>query len=258
MSGTKSSDLICKRMYREEEWIDWLLGNKMPDEAESMRLHAAGCAKCRYAAGEWKPLLATEQQADGKSDGAALLPSPSVRRKLRSKVKMKGWLARAARGMASGKGRIAAASGIAILLCAVMLQSVPDEPDAKHSRYVEAYEPRALSFMNDPRTAGFPVHALRSELGAGYVWFNEGSGEVLLLLEGMLPSDGFVIQAWLLEGSTHRNMGVLKHLEASRAHLYFKDKAIARPQNIALTVEPHGGSLEPTSPDALVIRLQRP
>ncbi|WP_029192862.1 anti-sigma factor [Paenibacillus harenae] len=257
MSGTETTAQLCKRMYQEEDWIDWLLGNKPPEQAEAMRLHTAGCRKCRDAVNVWKPLLAARQPALDPG-GEIPMPSPSVHRSLRAHVKARKWRMQATKGILSGRKWIFAAAACAIMLGVVVLQGQSNEPKVKRSQYVAEYEPRAVSFMNDPQTDSFSVHTLNSELGKGYVWYNPLSGEVLLLLEGMFPSDGFVIQAWVLDGPTHRNLGVLRQLEASRAHLYFKDETIAMARNIALTVEPHGGSQAPTSPDAFVIRLQQP
>jgi anti-sigma-K factor RskA len=258
MNAADLSPQACKRQYREEDWIDWLLGNKPQLERSVMADHLARCRKCRETAEQWRPLLLGNGGAPHKEAAEpAVFPSESVRRSIRSHVKKRALRNRLKEGLTRrSKWAAAAAACMVLALCVAGLYRTVHEPGEERDLYVAEHEPIAVPFMKDPTTASFRVEPFNDELGEGYVWFNDNSKEMLVLLEGVLPSEGHVLQVWAVDRSGHANLGLLRHDEARRAHFYFKGEALAKADNIALTVEPMGGSRYPTSPDAFLIRLQ--
>ncbi|WP_274650768.1 anti-sigma factor [Paenibacillus humicola] len=257
MIGSEKTLQACRRLYREEDWIDWLLGHKSPVEFASMHEHLSVCPQCRNTAAEWRPLLQNAEMPEAYAEPSAIMPSESVRRSLRAHVATRGLLRRLHSGLFRHKGWAAGLIAAAVLLlCLTGLFRTVYVPKEQRDLYVAEHEPDAVSFLNDPRTASFRVQSLNDEVGDGYVWFNDSSREVFVLLEGVLPSDSHVLQAWAVNGSGHANLGLLRHDEVSKAHFYFKGDELAKVDNIALTVEPSGGSRMPTSPDAIVFRLQ--
>lgn len=251
---TNMNPLPCKRLYSAEDWIDWLLGNKTVEQNAAMHEHLKRCPACADTVAEWAPLL--RQKEGGRM--APAMPSEAVGRRLRRHVRLRGLRSQAAAGLKRHRRKVYA--GAAALFAAICLVGLYGTMDAQQERlppggYVAVHEPGAVPLVNDPETASYKVQAASEELGEGYVWFNDSSGEMLVVLDGVFPSEGYDIQAWAVDGSVHTNLGLLQQLETSRAHLYVKAATLADIDNVALTVEPSGGSAAPTSPDALLFRL---
>ncbi|MFC4808929.1 anti-sigma factor [Paenibacillus sp. GCM10023250] len=247
------------RHYREEDWVDWLLGGKQDAEREAMAAHLAGCDRCRAARAAWAPLLegsAPEPGAPAASEPAR--PSEMLRRRLRLYVRRRAAVLRIRRALRAHRRTAAAVAAIAVLLLLCVTGLYRREPSAEEQRKVDAavLEPAAASFLDDPQTAGFAVRPELEQLGKGYIWFNDASGEVYVMLEGLLPSAGHDVQVWAVNEAGRINLGLLHHDRPSRAHLFVKQALLPKAHHIALTVEPAGGSRMPTEPDVLVFRLQ--
>lgn len=253
MSEPLSGD--CCPFYREEDWVDLFVSGKPTDTRIAMLQHKETCAYCRHAAAEWEHLL-RDVEEDASSELVDLMPSPSVKRSLILHVRKQG-VQRRIQSFTARRRRwvMAAASGFVLIICLIGLSRLVHEPANQRNHYVEKNEPQAMQFMSDPHTASYQVHPSSEELGEGYVWFNDNSSEVLVMLEGMLPSESHDVQAWAVNEQGRENLGLLHHAEAGRAHLYIKKQSLAKVDIIVLTVEPLGGSVNPTTPDAYVIRL---
>ncbi|SFJ12077.1 Anti-sigma-K factor rskA [Paenibacillus sp. UNC496MF] len=301
-AAPRYSEDACSRRYREEDWIDWLLGGKQDAEREAMAAHLAGCARCREARAAWAPLLAgaapepgapgvageanggpeepgrarasrdavdasAPRAAEAASGGGRAraagapgpaLPSETLRRRLRLYVRLRASALRVRRALRPHRRTAAAVAAIAVLLlCATGLYRHGPSPAEQRKVDAAVLEPAAASFLDDPQTAGFEVRPELEQLGEGYIWFNDASGEVYVMLEGLLPSDGHDVQVWAVNGEGRVNLGLLHHDRPSRAHLFVKEALLMKAHHIALTVEPAGGSRMPTEPDVFVFRLQR-
>ncbi|NBD25837.1 anti-sigma factor [Paenibacillus glycinis] len=287
------ADDACNKLYGEEDWIDWLLGHKPQAERDAMASHLARCARCRDIRETWTPLLegagSTEVPAMERAGGPAIagaghawagtaaivadaaagegrgasrreqpMPSDARRERLRRYVRARSAGLRLRRLLPAHRRMVAAAvaAALLVLLAAGVYRTAPSQSER---RMVDAavLEPTAAAFLQDPRTASFKIHPEAEELGEGYIWFNETSGEVYVMLEGLLPSAAHDVQVWAVNQDEHVNLGLLHHDRPSRAHLYVKQEMLLQAHRIALTVEPAGGSSNPTEPDALVFRLRR-
>lgn len=255
----------CGRRYAEEDIVDLLMNRKPAAEALELRRHLAGCAVCRAMAEEWAKLLGEVNDAElpdaGMTDGRADLaespmPSDAVRLRLARHVRRAAVRMRMTDAMRNhGRAWSAAACAVLLFVSLAGLIRTAREPEAQRTEYVAEHEPRAIVLMNNPQTASLRVHPAGDELGDGFIWFNGASREVLVLLEGLLPSDDLDVRAWAENERGRENLGVLRHEEADRAHLYVRGHSLDRARHIVLTVEPSGGSASPTAPDALVFRL---
>ncbi|MBD3919437.1 anti-sigma factor [Paenibacillus sp. PR3] len=258
MSGMHSESPMCKRMYREEDWIDWLLGSKRPEEQDAMQMHLLTCHKCREIVEQWAPLMQVDLTSSSTPIEASM-PSNEVYKRLRRQVRATGVRLRLRNGIQSkGKWMAGIAAGILLLLCVWSITRFENErPEDQRTQYVAHYEPNAVSFMSDPSTASYRVHPYNEQLGEGYVYYNDNSLELLVLLEGVLSSEGKDVQAWAVDEEGHASLGLLQQDEADRAHLYLKGEALGKAHHIVLTVEPEGGSKQPTSSDAFVFHIQK-
>ncbi|MFB9326551.1 anti-sigma factor domain-containing protein [Paenibacillus aurantiacus] len=262
MSASDERVQRCGRRYAEEDIVDLLTNRKPAAEALAMRRHMALCAACRALADEWAELLDEGATAEGSPNAgageriASPMPSDNVRLRLVRHVRRAAVRRRIASAMRSHSKTLSVAAAAVVLFVGLAgLIRTAHEPEERRAEYVAEHEPRAMVLVNNPRTASFRVHAAGDELGDGYVWFNGASSEVLVLLEGLLPSDDLDVQAWAENEQGRENLGVLRHEEADRAHLYVRGHSLDQARHIVLTVEPSGGSDKPSAPDALVFRL---
>jgi hypothetical protein len=244
-------------MYREEDWIDWLLGSKLPEEQSVMQAHLTTCHKCRNTVEQWAPLL-QEDSSQRAASSDKVLPSIATYNSLRRHVKARGICLRLQQGIRTkSKWAVGIAAGILLLLCVWSISRIESrQPEDQRTQFVAQYEPSAVSFMDDPTTASYQVHPYNNQLGEGYVYYNDSSRELLVLVEGLLSSEGQDVQAWTVDERGHASLGLLQRDEADRAHLYLKGKALGSVHHIVLTVEPVGGSEQPTTPDAFVFHIQ--
>lgn len=253
----------CRQAYSEQAWIDWLLGHTGRAETQAMERHLAECAACRTIVAEWRPLLGAapeprsgRAEAEGPaSDASAALPSASVRFSLLAHVRLIG-LRRRLRDLLRRKRRwlYGATASLLLGLAVFGLMRTAAAPQEQRSHYVAERLPEAAYMMGDPATASFRAEPANRSLGEGFIWYNDASGEAVVLLEGFIPSDGYVVQAWAVRGSAHANLGLMRQ-NVDRAHLYIRDRSLRQADNISLTIEPSGGSDSPTSPEALIFRL---
>lgn len=285
----------CVKHYAEEDWIDWLLGGKPAAERDAMLRHLAHCARCLATRQTWEPLLAGDMNAaaqhtaperlraeavqpqsgepwPGSAPAAGGLaardpqPEPPIlsaalyrRLRLRFQLRSAGLRVRRALHAQRRVGIVAAAAAMLLVVCATGLYRSSQNQEEQRKVSAATLEPTAATFLLDPQTAGYKVHPELEELGDGYIWFNNMSGEVYVMLEGLLPSVGHDVQVWAVDETKHEhvNLGLLHRDQASRAHLYVKQSLLLQAHHLALTVEPSGGSRNPTEPEVLVFKLQR-
>ncbi|TYP74854.1 anti-sigma factor [Paenibacillus methanolicus] len=261
MSANDRNRQTCTGLYAEEDIVDLLMNRKTAAEAHIMRRHLAACAACRAKADEWTKLL--DEEAPGAAGGmagegeriTAPMPSDAVRLRLARRVRRAAARKRIADAAHGHRKALSVGAAAAVLFVSLAsLLRMAHEPEERRAEYVAEHEPRAMVLVNNPQTSSL-VHAAGDELGDGYVWFNGVSREVFVLLEGLLPSDDLDVRAWAENDGGRENLGVLRHEEANLAHLYVRGRSLDQARHIVLTVEPSGGSVKPSAPDALVFRL---
>ena len=199
------------------------------------------------------------------------------RGRLRLAVSAYSWrrsLERALRA-AAGLRWLAAAGGVlALALVAGLFRTAyvtyTKEPPAdpvtlKAEQYVLAHEPMAADVISRPDTVQYPlVRAYVREdvelppVAGGAIWLNDRTGELLVVLEGVVPSNDRDVQAWLVIREGWLNLGLLKFPERSQGHLYVRSLWREDREAVALTLEPKGGSLLPTTPESTLVRLDAP
>ncbi|MGN7764435.1 anti-sigma factor [Paenibacillus sp. 22594] len=270
---------VSFRHYSEEEWIDWIGNDIQGNKRAEMGFHLEECPVCRERYNTWLPLLAepspdaeggpaeamsawegtysAESEAFSVSaeQQAPLYPSGSVRRKIRRRVRWIGWRRRLA-NLRPAYRRGAAALTLCCAVGIMLLGLFGTEQDGRseRNRYVSSYEPQAMEVLNRPETVAYPLDWSRKDQFSGNVWYNGSSGELFVLIEDVALSDNLSIQAWAVKNGRRNTLGLVQ-IEDRKGHLYVKGSQLGEADNIALTVEPTGGSLKPTSPDAAWVHL---
>ncbi|WP_435922003.1 anti-sigma factor domain-containing protein [Paenibacillus sp. DYY-L-2] len=259
LQGAGESD-YCARSYTEEKWVDWLLGAVPEPQRADMAVHLAECPCCRRVRNDWEGILgigadpeesadtfppsSSSYAAERESSAVNAAPSDRVRRRLRRRVRLTG-LFRSVQESFAGRAKIGAVLAcVFLLLAGVGIFVQKDNRDDPWSRYVQRYEPEALSVMMSPESIAFPLDEGRMEPGSGMVWYNEDSREMLMLVGGLIPREDQVVQVWAVKEGDRDSLGLLQY-HAYRAHLYVKDKdalPLQEADNLVLTIEPKNGN----------------
>ncbi|MNC42700.1 Anti-sigma-K factor rskA [compost metagenome] len=111
-----------------------------------------------------------------------------------------------------------------------------------------------MAVLSRPETVAYPLDWSRKDQFSGNVWYNGSSQELFVLIEDVALGDGQSIQAWAVKNGSRNTLGLVQ-IEDAKGHLYVQGSQLGEADNIALTVEPTGGSLSPTSPDAAWVHL---
>lgn len=236
----------------EERWVDWLAGRLPEDVYATLQRHLMSCESCQAALEQWRSLLAPSEPID---------PSPLERSsrersriKLRRRVKLIGVGRRIAKAGRSRGGWTVAAC-VALLLVSVQLMNRQPSPDRsamdKAHAYAAKYEPSGAVLIAQPDTIAYSLEDVHP---TATVWVNGSTKEMFMLLEGLLPSEGLDVQAWGNLQNRLTNLGLLE-FHMSQGHLYSHIEHMPSFEEVVFTIEPKGGSDQPTALASAVVRL---
>ncbi|MEF2967043.1 anti-sigma factor [Paenibacillus sp. M1] len=258
---------VCLKQYTEEEWIDWLSGLGGEAKRAEMAAHLPACPSCREICVEWEPILGDgvmgppdiASEGGGAADGyrtAVPLPSESLRRRLRLRVRLTGMLGTARKFLTRRRVAGALALACALLIAAGWLFKTGQSAGDSWSSYVQQYEPSALPMLSSPDSISYPLDWGVMEPESGMVWYNEASREMLMLVGGLIPNEDQVVHVWAVKAGNRVSLGLLQY-HPYGAHLYVRDKeALREADNIVLTIEPKDGkAFGPGSLDAISVDL---
>lgn len=273
-----------------EERADYALGMMQEQKRLRFELHMQRCEACRAECDEWLRLLAPAAEVratadtavfaaarngpfpsvsantdDDDSPAASSSPPPAVlsitaKRKLEARVRWHKVKSIFAGLMARPAPTLAAACCIVGMMLVYGLFFTPNSPAAPTKSGGQAIargDAQRHPFIADPRTVAYRVEQFPQLAVSGYVWINGESGEVLLWIEGLLPSAERDFQAWAVQDGKHANIGVLSHVRGI-AQLYVQGIHLEDADNIAVSIEPKGGSLLPTSKDSFWVSIKPP
>lgn len=112
-----------------------------------------------------------------------------------------------------------------------------------------------LHVVLNPRTVQYPIIRPENPEVRGYIWVNQVTDEVLIMVEGLRPDDSKDYQAWFITAH-HPLSGGIMRWQGSRAHLYAHGVRIRLADHLAVSQEPKGGSTKPTGPETFLVLLK--
>lgn len=274
--------------WLDEERADYAMGLMKEQKRFRFEQHLRQCEACRTECDEWRRLLAPSAEAPGATDTSAFAaalsgtfpsadiqgtfpaapaapcqksasPSPTVKRRLEARVRWRKVKSVFAEIMARPAPILTAACcivGVMLVYGLFFTAATPPSPTRNGGEKVAREDVERHPFLADPETVAYRVKQTPQLAVSGYVWINGESKEMLLWIEGLIPSAERDFQAWAVQDDgRHANIGVLSHVRGI-AQLYVQGIQLEDADNIAVSIEPKGGSSLPTSEDSFWVSLK--
>ncbi|GAA4725012.1 anti-sigma factor domain-containing protein [Brevibacillus fulvus] len=233
--------------WREEDVVRFVLGQMTGPESSLFSGHLPDCETCAAVCKQWESLLQENTSEPG--------PSPELKDRLLAsiaaehrKAERSGW----ARRFWRKPFYPAASFGLMLILlvAATVYSPAPVQQDRGER---ESWQGGKI--VNDPRTVLHLAVTTPPNQAKGYVWVNDDSEEILFLAEGLAPLREKDYQVWFIIRNNRLKAGVLQW-NGQISHLYFHGGTIHQVEDIAVSIEPKGGSFIPTGPDTFYVKLR--
>jgi hypothetical protein len=230
--------------FSESELFDYLLGKVNQEKALMIQSHIRQCEACLKEVDQWKELLNPVQIEQ-------LIPSKRFKRRLTTQYVIKHFL------MPRLTKPVAAVSFLAAFLIFIWFgfkfsdfNSHPIQIQFK----AEEKPFKELAIVQDPHTVQYEVIPTFAREVKGYLWVNHDSKEIFLLVEGLRNIYERDYQVWMVKKDDRSNMGLIQWRNGF-AHFYYQGEGLDQADNIAVSLEPKGGSIVPTGPDAIFVNI---
>lgn len=248
-----------KPCLSDEILIDKVL-HKLSEEREQTVLeHLPHCPSCQRRLKEWQMLLHEKKPR--------FVPwrytAPKLKKRLRNYL-----FSAPHKRVFSGKPAFLLMA-VTLLFCATLffgLWSAPGPAPDEGTATADSHLTYASHFLMDPQTAHYrieqtvllPVDEERLPMSRidGNLWVDHTGRQIFLALEGLhhLPEKDY--QVWVITEQVANNAGLVKLMD-SNAFLYWNSQEPTEIEMIRISIEPKGGSLYPTGPEAFTIFLKR-
>ena len=242
----------------------YALGSLPPGEAKEVRAHLATCEECREEYRELAPAAAAigysaEACVDARS-GAIAPPGPLLKKRIMQQIRPNVGEMRAVRPIVWPAYAVAAACLIFALVTAIVNISLNSEVRTSHAEVALlnahmvnitrelAHERVALADLIAPDSQRYPVNN-------GEV-VKHGSRLYIAMDALPAPPKGKVYQAWTLHaGATQMSPSVTFVPNAGGVAVVPVPGNASAVVAVAVSVEPDGGSKQPTSKPTFVLKL---
>lgn len=231
-------------IWREEEIADYLLGRMAEEKRRDLQFHLLSCSRCAELHREWSAIL------EPSEDMPMLTPSPTLKRRLMRRISYERWFSRRKKEV---KAAIPVRRAAVLFLGLMSLFFFQRDSGLSDEGALAAHLPN-MDIVMDPHTVLHVASVVPSH-AKSYVWVNNTSNEMLILTKGLAPLPETDYQVWFITQDRRSRVGLLRW-ENGIAQLYFQGGELGLVENIAVSVEPKGGSFTPTSPDAIFVNLR--
>ena len=225
--------MTCQH-WSDEEMIDYILGKQSGSKSLSIQQSIRECSHCLAQFTEWCETL---------PQGEQIQPSANVKKRVMKSFKNKYRKAPRIPFVWKTAG-VAAASFLAVFL--LWMDDSGKQPVNQNSN-------DSIFVMNDDTDLYELVPQVSHDL-KGYAWINSRTKEMYLVIDGLNPVGNHDYQAWVKTRDDIHDAGLLKWI-GNRGQLYIKSEPIERAEYIIISIEPKGGSRQPTDQDPYLIQL---
>lgn len=234
--------MTCEHNWAEEEIIDGALGNLSDAKQKQLDKHLLTCDSCSDLYDQWTAMF-DEKTKLGEHPSVQL--KEAVMEKVRDKnVKKKKalnpiWL-------------LPVAAAILVMVFSHDLfpkqMSTPSNLASNQSHLNET------PFIVNEGTTVYDVIPTAASNVTGYAWVNRDSNELFVIVNGLTPVMEKDYQAWIQTSSHIKNVGLIDIVDG-KGQLYIRQPEVNYLKYMILSLEPQGGSRQPTDPNATVIQL---
>lgn len=237
--------MTCENNHiHEHTIIDYIQGRKDLYEERMIKKQIENCEDCRKTYEVWAEIL--ENLPSEK-------PPASLKYRVMEKVNQNAMFSK------RFSKPVLAFLSISMATILILTGYIINPSHVKNSeinKQVALNEEQKISqpFMIRDDTNIYEILPERNDQIKGYVWINNKSKEMMLLVDGLHPISLNDYQAWIQTTNELKNAGVIK-ITGHKGQLYMKDKAINDLEHIVVSKEPVGGSDKPTDPNPVFIKL---
>lgn len=280
-------------LYPEEKLVDYAMNRLSRLESVLLERHLNECARCAGAAAEWMTLLggsvvdtandvlfdgasnreaesnkgsaenyvyrdrapiyeAWEDRAGYPNTPAGQEPSPRLRRKLMHAAYLRAIVSRI-RVKPYVVWQVLA-GGLLIMLV-IGLFSLKNGLGQEEATIEHTVNQR-IAHMQSEDTERYVIQPIEPFYGSGSVWLKRASGEMLIVVNGLHSLEEKDYQVWLQNGGQLSSAGFML-VPGTQARGYYYGYVTKDAERIVVSMEPKGGSLKPTGPEAVLVDMGR-
>lgn len=237
----------------EERIVQFILDRAEFQDMELIQ-HLERCASCRSLAQDLRATLCGE---DGNISRYEMMEPPArMQRRVLLRAKLLQcvrWLIRDRRMRRSYVTISTMVGSILLVIGLFHAWSINEDVDLRLQDMVSKQTVQLISEPGTVRYAEFVGQA--DQKINGEVWLNGQTGDLLLIVNGVGPLTSSDYQAWMVRHEGKDSMGLLE-LDHQIGYLYVQGVQSSDVEHILVSMEPKGGSLKPTGPEAIRIHLQ--
>lgn len=282
-------DIGCTA-YPEEKLVDYVMKRLPYAESRNLELHLKECEACSGTAEEWADLMGAENLAmpfhesdvfgqelfrsrdmDGEQLGSTQPAGtePAIRGAVQDQApddgpmppdRLRHRLMRAAyiRSFRS-KVRIRkhaalqAISGALIILLIAGLFTLKGNDVQTQAAFEHTVSQRIADMQSDD-TERYVIQPVEPFYGSGSVWLKRGSGEMLIVVNGLHSLQEKDYQVWLQDEERLSSVGFML-VQGPQGQSYYYGFGAENAKRIVVSMEPKGGSRSPTGPEAVLVNM---
>ncbi|MCM3584789.1 anti-sigma factor [Mesobacillus maritimus] len=233
---------MSKKHFSEEVLIDFCLEEISEERRQEIREHLDNCAECKQVTEHWLEVF--NQSSNGK-------PSAELKDRIWEN-------ARKNRGARKKNRKLMMAISSAAALFIFSIGLLWDQSSEYH-RYEVAHngEIPTESIQTNPQTQQLAVIPVAANQNInGNLWINGVDEELLLEVDGLEDISNRDYQLWMIYDNNKIKGELLSTVDGS-SRILIKGKDVNHFKIIKASIEPIGGSLEPTGPETFVVPLNK-
>jgi len=251
----ESLDTSCAEAM---EFVDaYALGALENQEAAALQQHLSDCAPCR------EELSKSQRTAALLSLSVRIKEAPSrLRDRILARAESERYDLPAWRRLVPSRRtstRALAVAGVGVLVFAVFLQAqlsnlrgdkdqLQEQLSAASSELEQQRQVLAVLSAQDTQKVSMESAALRSQAESTYNWSQDSAAGFIVCRNFPAQAPGRVYQVWFVTGERAETVATFVPQDGSCQIPMDMSRMTWRPEGIAISVEPQGGSNRPTKP----------
>lgn len=285
-----AQDNVDCSLYPEEKLVDYVMKRLPYAESMNIERHLKECEICSGTAAEWAKLMGAvdlvmpsypvdehESQLDrGCDHGEPLVRStqpagagmafgestnknkfsddPMPQSRVRSRL-MRAAYIRSIQGRLRIKKHVVlqALSGALLILLIAGLFIMKGNEGQTHAAFEHAVSQR-IADMQSEDTERYVIQPIEPFYGSGSVWLKRGSGEMLIVVNGLHSLEEKDYQVWLQDEDRLSSAGFML-VQGPQGKSYYYGYGAEKAKRIVVSMEPKGGSRRPTGPEAVLVNM---